>query len=326
MREITYARALNEALHQIIAQDDRAFLIGQGVTSPWYVGATTVGLLDRFGPNRIIDTPVSEGAITGAAVGAALAGMRPILEHPRMDFMYYAMDQIANHAANWHYMFGGALSVPLTIWGIINRGGEQGAQHSQALHGMYAHIPGLKVVLPSNPYDAKGLLFSSHQDENPVLFVDDRWLYDMVGNVPEEPYSVPIGKGVVRRRGDDLTIVATSYMVQEALEAAKMLESKNIDVEVIDPISIKPFDIELLFRSVEKTGRLIVADGGWRSFGAAAEIMAKIVESPVMCSLKSPVVRIALPDSPAPASSSLEQIYFRKAKDIAKAAEHIVGV
>jgi pyruvate dehydrogenase E1 component beta subunit len=269
---------------------------------------------------------VSEGAITGAAVGAALAGMRPILEHPRMDFMYYAMDQIANHAANWHYMFGGVLPVPLTIWGIINRGGEQGAQHSQALHGMYAHIPGLKVVLPSNPYDAKGLLFSSHQDENPVLFVDDRWLYDMVGDVPEEPYSVPIGKGVVRHRGEDVTIIATSYMVQEALEAAKMLESEKISVEVIDPVSIKPFDSELLFRSVKKTGRLIVADGGWRSFGAAAEIMAKVVESPVMYSLKSPVVRIALPDAPAPASSSLEQIYFRKAKDIAEAAKHMVGV
>jgi pyruvate dehydrogenase E1 component beta subunit len=159
----------------MIEKDEKVFLIGQGVTSPWYVGTTTVGLIDRF-PEKIVDTPVSENGITGTAVGAALAGMRPVLMHPRMDFMYYAMDQIANHAANWYYMFGGQLSVPITIWGIINRGGEQAAQHSQALQAMFTHIPGLKVVLPSTPYDAKGLLIASIEDDNPVIYVDDRWL------------------------------------------------------------------------------------------------------------------------------------------------------
>ncbi len=213
MRKISYAQALNEALHQKIAADSRVFLIGQGVTSPWYVGSTTVGLVDRFGQERIIDTPVSENGVTGVAIGAALAGMRPILLFPRMDFMYYAMDQIADHAANWHYMFGGQLSVPLTIWAIINRGGEQAAQHSQALQAVFTHLPGLKVVMPSTPYDAKGLLLASIEDDNPVVFIDERWLYDDVGEVREEMYSVPIGQGEVRLQGRDITIAASSYMV-----------------------------------------------------------------------------------------------------------------
>ena len=168
MRELTYVEALNEGLTQALEQDERVLLIGQGVTSPWYVGASTKGLFDRFGPDRVIDTPVSENAITGAAVGAALAGMRPIVVHPRMDFMYYALDQICNHAANWRQMFGGDAAVPVVFWGIINRGGEQAAQHSQALHALFAHIPGLKVVLPSTPHDVKGLLRAAVEDDNPV--------------------------------------------------------------------------------------------------------------------------------------------------------------
>jgi pyruvate dehydrogenase E1 component beta subunit len=198
---------------------------------------------------------VSENGITGAAVGAALAGMRPVLVHPRLDFMYYAMDQIANHAANWYYMFGGQVSVPITIWGIINRGGEQAAQHSQALQAMFTHIPGLKVVMPSTPYDAKGLLVASIEDDNPVVYIDERWLYDFVGEVPEEIYTVPIGKGIVRREGEDVTIVATSYMVHEVMKAAENLEEEDIDVEVIDLRSLKPLDENLIFDSVKKTGR-----------------------------------------------------------------------
>src|SRR3972149_5607719 len=181
MRKISFAEAINEALHQIIAKYDKAFLIGQGVTSPWYVGSTTVGLVQKFGPDRIIDTPTSENGITGVALGAALAGMHPILCFPRMDFMHYAMDQIANHIANWYFMFGGQLSAPVTIWAIINRGGEQAAQHSQALQAVFTHIPGIKVVLPSTPYDAKGLLCAAVQDENPVMYIDDRWLYQQIG-------------------------------------------------------------------------------------------------------------------------------------------------
>ncbi len=228
MRQMSYAQAINETLHQVIGSDERVLLIGQGVTSPWYVGTTTVGLIDRFGPNRIIDTPVSENGVTGVAVGAALAGMRPLVVHPRLDFMYYAMDQIANQAANWSYMFGGQFRVPLTIWAIINRGGEQAAQHSQSLQAVFTHIPGLKVVMPSTPYEAKGLLVAAVNDGNPVVYIDDRWLYTEVGEVPEELYSVPLGQGIIRRKGKDATVVATSFMVGEALKAAAGLAEEGI--------------------------------------------------------------------------------------------------
>jgi pyruvate/2-oxoglutarate/acetoin dehydrogenase E1 component len=323
-RRITYAEALNEALHQIIAENNRVFLIGQGVTSPWYVGSTTVGLIDRFGPRRIIDTPTSENGMTGVALGAALAGMHPIICFPRMDFMHYAMDQIANHIANWHYMFGGQLSAPMTIWGIINRGGEQAAQHSQATQAIFTHIPGLKVVMPSTPYDAKGLLAASVEDDNPVVFIDDRWLYQHVGEVPEELYSVPIGKGVVRREGKDVTVVATSYMVYEALKASENLDGESVSVEVVDLRSLKPLDEVLLFGSVKKTGRLVVVDGGWKTCGVAAEISAKIAESAVFESLKAPIMRVTLPDAPAPASSALEKIYYPNAEKVASAVRKIL--
>jgi len=325
MRVISYSKAINETLHQMMERDDRVFLIGQGVTSPWYVGATTSDLLQRFGTQRVIDTPVSECAITGASVGAALAGMRPILVHPRMDFIYYAMDQIANHAANWHYMFGGQLSVPMTIWGIINRGGEQAAQHSQALQAIFGHLPGLKVVMPSTPYDAKGLLVSSIEDDNPVVYIDDRWLYEIMGDVPEELYTVPIGKGALRRRGRDVTVVATSYMAQEAIKAAGILEEDDISAEVIDLRSIKPIDEDLIFDSVRKTRRLVVADGGWKTYGVAAEISAKIGESGLFNRLKAPITRVCLPDVPAPASLALERIYYKNAMDIVDGVKMTIG-
>ncbi|MBI4333106.1 MAG: alpha-ketoacid dehydrogenase subunit beta [Chloroflexi bacterium] len=323
MRKIPYAQAINEALRQLLESDERVFVIGQGVTSPWYVGSTTVGLLNRFGPQRIIDTPVSENGVTGVAVGAALAGMRPILVHPRMDFMYYAMDQIANNAAIWHYMFGGQLSVPLTIWAIVNRGGEQAAQHSQALQAIFAHIPGLKVVMPSSAYDAKGLLVASVRDGNPVVYIDDRWLYQEEGEVPEELYSVPIGKGVVRKPGKDATLVATSFMVLEAMKAAAALEKEGVGVEVIDLRSVKPLDKDLIFASVEKTGRLVIADAAWKTGGAGAEIAALVVEEHFR-SLKAPVKRVSLPDAPAPASSALEKLYYPKAENIICAVREVM--
>ena len=326
MRTISYAQAINEALHQIIARDRRVFLIGQGVTSPWYVGTTTDGLIQRFGPKRIIDTPVSENGITGVAVGAALGGMRPILVHPRMDFMYYAMDQIANHAANWHYMLGGQLNVPMTIWGIINRGGEQAAQHSQALQAIFAHIPGLKVVMPSTPYDAKGLLLTSIKDDNPIVYIDDRWLYNHEGEVPEDLYTVPIGKGVIRRKGKDVTVVATSYLVSEVIEAAGIMEKEGIEAEIIDLRSLKPLDKELLFESAKKTGRLVIVDGGWKTCGAGAEISATVAETDIFNQLKAPIIRVSLPDTPAPASSALEKVYYPDAGNIASAVKKIVAM
>ena len=324
MREITYSQAINETLHQMVEKDNSVFLIGQGVTSPWYVGSTTVGLVDRFGSDRIFDTPVSENGTTGLAIGSALTGMRPIVVYPRMDFMYYAFDQIANHAANWHYMFGGQVNVPITIWGIINRGGEQAAQHSQALQAMFAHMPGLKLVMPSTPFDAKGLLVASIQDENPVVFIDDRWLYNLTGEVPEEIYSIEIGKGIIRKKGRDITIVATSYMAHKAMEAATALEKEGIDAEIIDLRSMKPLDKQLLFRSVKKTKRLLVVDAGWKTAGISAEITAIIAESNLLTELKAPIARVTLPDSPAPASSILEEAYYPGSKEIIISAKKIL--
>ncbi len=322
-RVMTYSLAINEALHQAMEADPTVFLIGQGVKSPWYVGNTAQGLLDRFGPARVIDTPVSENAVTGAAVGAAVAGMRPIVVHPRMDFMFYAFDPIVNEAANWHYMSGGCSSVPVVFWGIINRGGEQAAQHSQALHGMFAHVPGLKVVMPATPYDAKGLMLAAIRDPNPVVFVDDRWLYGQEGPVPEEPYEVEIGRGRLVRGGKDVTLVASSRMVHEAERAALLLEGEGIGAEVIDLRTIKPLDIDLILSSLDKTGRLVVVDGGWRTCGLAAEVAALAAERG-FGSLKAPVVRVTLPDCPAPASAALEKVYYRTAADICRAARKLV--
>ena len=305
-----------------MSRDKSVFLIGQGCTSPWYVGNTTRGLLEKFGQKRVIDTPVSENGITGAAVGAAIAGMRPIVVHPRMDFILYAADPIINEAANWHYMFGGNSSVPMVIWSIINRGGEQAAQHSQALQAIFTHIPGLKVVTPSNPYDAKGLLISAIKDENPVLYIDNRWLYKFEGEVPEEIYAVPIGKGKIIRKGKDVTIVASSYTVQEATEAVKNLSREGIDAELIDLRSLKPLDTNLLFASVRKTGRLIIVDGGWKTSGVAGEISALVSEN-IFKHLKAPIKRVTLPDIPAPASSVLEKVYYPKAEKIITAVKEI---
>jgi len=324
VRQLAYVNAINEALCQLLERDERTFLIGQGVNSPWYVGNTTKGLCDRFGAERVIDTPVSENGMTGVAVGAALAGMRPILVFPRMDFMYYAMDQIANHAANWHYMFGGQLSVPLTIWAIINRGGEQAAQHSQALQAMLTHIPGLKVVMPSTPHDAKGLLTAAVEDDNPVVYIDDRWLYELKGDVPDDLYTVPIGSAAVRRQGGDVTLATVSYMTLRAMEAAEAATSDGINAEVIDLRSLKPLDENLLLESLKKTGRLVIVDGGWRTCGIGAEIAALAAQK-AFKHLKAPIVRVTLPDAPAPASGALEKVYYPGVQDIGNAIKKSAG-
>lgn len=317
-RKISYSLAINEALHQMMEEDPNVFLIGQGVKSPWYVGNTAQGLSERFGEHRVIDTPVSENGITGAAVGAAIAGMKPVVVHPRIDFMLYAMDPIINEAANWFYMNGGRVNVPIVFWGIINRLGEQAAQHSQALHAFFAHVPGLKVVMPATAYDAKGLMVSAIQDPNPVVFVDERLLYHLEELVPEEIYRVEIGKGCIRRKGKDVTVVAISLMVHEAIKAAHELATHGIDVEVIDLRTIKPLDRELIMDSIHKTGRLVVVDVGWRSFGVSAEIAALAAEN-AFEALKAPIARIALSDCPAPASRVLEDGYYPMAKDIVDA-------
>ncbi len=323
-RSLSYSLAINEALHQAMAADPSVFLIGQGVKSPWYVGNTAQGLLDRFGPSRVIDTPVSENAMTGAAVGAALAGMRPVVVHPRMDFMFYAFDPIINEAANWSYMNGGRASVPVVFWGIINRGGEQAAQHSQALHALFAHAPGLKVVMPASPTDAKGLMMAAIRDPNPVVFIDDRWLYGLEEAVPEEPYETPIGKAVRRREGSDATVVALSYLVPEAEKAADELAREGIRVEVLDLRTAKPLDREAILASVGKTGRLVVADPGWITGGVASEVAALAAGEGFAC-LKAPVRRVALPDCPAPASRELEAAYYPRWDAIASAVREVIA-
>lgn len=318
MRELSYSLAINEALHQMMAADDAVFLIGQGVKSPWYVGNTAQGLLERFGEQRVIDTPVSENAVTGAAVGAALAGMRPVVVHPRVDFMLYAMDPIINEAGNWMYMNGGRSPAPVVFWGVVNRGGEQAAQHSQALHAMFAHAPGLQVVMPSTPHDAKGLMIAAIQNPNPVVFMDDRWLYALTEPVPETEYAVEIGKAAVRRTGQDVTLVGISWMARVAEQATEELVSRGIDVELIDMRTAKPLDTQTLLASVRKTGRLVVADGGWRGFGWAAELAAIVAEQ-AHDALKAPVRRVTLPDCPAPASSVLENAYYPDVRRIVEA-------
>jgi len=322
-RKLTYSLAINEALHQIMSKDKSVFLIGQGVKSPWYVGNTCMDLLEKFGEKRIIDTPVSENAMTGAAIGASLTGMRAIIVHPRMDFMLYAFDPIINQAANWSYMNGGKLSVPVVIWGIINRGGEQAAQHSQALQALLAHIPGLKVVMPSNAFDAKGLFIAAINDPNPVVFIDDRWLYNTEMVVPEDLFEIEIGKAIIRKNGTDVTLVASSYMVVEALKAVEELKEQNIKAELVDLRTIKPLDEDTILNSVRKTGRIVIIDGGWRSFGVSAEIAAVVSEKGFKY-LKTSIKRVTLPDIPAPASNSLEQVYYKKASDIVEAAKSIL--
>ncbi|HOI72964.1 MAG TPA: pyruvate dehydrogenase complex E1 component subunit beta [Syntrophales bacterium] len=323
-RSLSYSLAINEALHQAMAADPSVFLIGQGVKSPWYVGNTAQGLLDRFGPSRVIDTPVSENAMTGAAVGAALAGMRPVVVHPRMDFMFYAFDPIINEAANWSYMNGGRASVPVVFWGIINRGGEQAAQHSQALHALFAHAPGLKVVMPASPTDAKGLMMAAIRDPNPVVFIDDRWLYGLEEAVPEEPYETPIGKAVRRREGSDATVVALSYLVPEAEKAADELAREGIRVEMLDLRTAKPLDREAILASVRKTGRLVVADPGWLTGGISSEVAA-MAAGEGFSYLKAPVRRVALPDCPAPASRDLEAAYYPRWDRIAAAVREVIA-
>ena len=324
MRQRTYAEAIREAHVQLLASDPRVFVIGQGLWSPWYVGSTMTDLDKEFGRRRIIDSPVSENATTGVAIGAAVAGMRPIVVHPRMDFMLLAVDPIVNQAANWSYLFAGRAGAPVVIRAIINRGGEQGAQHAQALQGMFAAVPGLKVVMPSTAYDAKGLLVSAVHDGNPVMYIDDRWLYSEVGDVPEEPYAVPIGQAIVRRHGRDVTIVGASYAVSKAVEASRVLEERGVDAEVIDLRSIKPWDVELVLESVRRTGRLVAVDAAWRTGGVSAEIIATVTER-AFSALRAAPMRVTLPDAPAPSSRALEQAYFFGTDAIVDAVARVVG-
>ncbi len=324
-REITYREAIKEALTQALEMDEHVFIMGEGVDDPAGIFGTTLGLHNVFGRNRVFDVALAENGITGVAIGAALAGMRPILVHARMDFLLLAMDQIINHAAKWRYMFGGTVNVPLTIRTIIGGGWGSAAQHSQSLQALFMHIPGLKVIMPSTPYDAKGLLTASIADGNPVIFIEHRWLYDHTGYVPEEAYTIPIGKGVIRREGKDVTVVAASYMVFEAGIAAESLEKEGIDVEVIDLRSLKPLDENIIFNSIKRTGKLVIADFGWKTGGISAEIAARASEK-AFSYLKAPIQRVTLPDTPTPASPELEKPFYPRAPEIISAVRGVAKI
>jgi len=323
-RKLSYVAAIREALEEALARDERVFIMGQGVDDPEGMFGITRNLHKKYGRDRIFDTPLSENALTGVTIGAALAGMRPVYMHNRPDFLLLAMDQIVNHASKWSYMFGGNIHVPLVIWATVGRGWGGAAQHTQTLQGLFTHVPGLRLVMPSRPYDAKGLLISSIADNNPVIIIEHRWLLRQEGYVPEEIYSIPFGHGIIRRPGRDITIVAISYMVVEVLLAAQELKAQGIDVEVIDPRTLKPLDEEIIINSVKKTGRLLIADTGWKTGGASAEIAALMAEK-AFDYLKAPVRRIACPDVPTPASYALEAKFYAGKGDVIACAKEIMG-
>jgi pyruvate/2-oxoglutarate/acetoin dehydrogenase E1 component len=325
MIKLTYANAIKDGHRIALLRDERCFIIGQGVNSPWFVGTTTTGLIEEFGHERIMDTPISEAAVTGAAIGAAMSGMHPIVFHPRMDFMYLTLDQVVNHCASWNYMFDGKVNVPIVIRGIVNRGGEQGAQHSQSPFAVYANIPGLKVVCPATPYDAKGLLLAALADPNPVIYIDDRWLYDLEQEIPEDYYITEIGKADIALEGRDVTIIAASYMVKEALTAAKQLSELDISCEVIDLRSLKPLDMDTVNCSVAKTKRAVIAIAEW-GFASVTSQIAKEIYTENYNNLKHKVELVNLPDAPAPASRSLEAVYYPKYQNISEAVKKCMNL
>jgi pyruvate dehydrogenase E1 component beta subunit len=292
--------------------------MGQGLWSPWYVGNTMTDLDLKFGKDRVVDTPVSESAVTGLGVGAAIAGMKPVIVHPRMDFMLYAMDAIVNEAAKWHSMTGGRSSAGVTIRSIINRGGEQGAQHSQALHAWFMHIPGLRVVMPYSVQDARDLLIASIISPDPVMYIDDRWLYETESEISEiKEISLDNIKPSLINSGEDLTIVAAGYSVKLALEVAKILSSSKIMADVIDLRILNPLDASLIIKSVQKTGRLVVIDGGWATAGLSAEIIAATAEILSLEKFKAKPMRFTIPFAPAPSGRTLEDSYYPKSENIA---------
>ena len=323
-RQMTYVAALNEALHLCMASDPRVFVMGLGAPDAAAAFGSLDGLASKYGAKRVVDMPISENAMTGIMLGAALNGMRPVMTHIRLEFAMLAIDQIVNQAAKWHYTFGGRASAPLVIRMIVGRGWGQGPQHSQSLQSWFAHVPGLKVIMPATPYDAKGLLIAAIEDDSPVVCIEHRWLYNIDGPVPEGVYRVPIGPPKILRSGRDVSIAATSYMSFEAMRAAQLLSEEGIDAEVLDVHSLNPLDAAPILESVRKTGNLIVADTGWRSFGVAAEIVSRVVEG-AFGDLKNAPVRIALPDVPTPTTRALANYYYPGVHDILAAARRLTG-
>lgn len=323
---LNYGTAILAAFEHLLGNYPEVFVIGQGLWSPWYVGNSMTALDVKFGTRRVIDTPVSESACTGAAVGAALAGMKPIVVHPRMDFMLYAMDAIVNQAAKWSHMVGGQANPGLTVRAIINRGGEQGAQHSQALHAWFAHVPGLRVVMPATVADARDLLVASVLSPDPVVYIDDRWLYDLTDDLPPVVELDLATQGPrVLAPGDDVTLVAAGFSTRLALQARHALAGEGISAEVVDLRVLNPLKPQAVVESVRKTGRLVAVDGGWRTCGLASEVLACAVEGLAPGAWKAAPVRVTLPDAPAPSARALERAYYPQLHDLVAAVRGQLG-
>jgi pyruvate/2-oxoglutarate/acetoin dehydrogenase E1 component len=318
MRELTYAQAINEALMQNLEKDERVFLMGEDIGKYGGIFQVTAGLLDKFGSGRIIDTPISESGFVGAAIGAAMTGMRPVVEIMFIDFTTCAMDMIVNQMAKIHYMFGGRGKVPMVLRTNIGAGRGAAAQHSQSFHALFLHIPGLIVVTPSTPYDAKGLMNTAILDENPVLFIEHKKLYVTKGDVPENSYTLPFGKADIKREGKDITIVATLAMVGRSLNVAEEFSKDGIEIEIVDPRTLRPLDKKSILESIKKTGRLIVADEGTVTCGVTSEISAMVAEEAIQY-LQAPILRVGSPDTPVPFSPPLEKIYIPDEEDIKEA-------
>lgn len=324
MRELTYADALREALREEMLRDRNVILLGEEIGVFNGVYRVTRGLLDEFGPERVRDTPISEAAIAGAAVGLALAGLKPVAEIMYMDFLPITMDQLSTQAAKMHFMSGGQLKVPMVLRTQYSLGRQHGAQHSQFTPAWFFQVPGLKVVLPADPYDAKGLLKSAIREPNPVLFVESGLLYRIKGPVPEEEYTVPLGQAQVKRKGDDVTIVGVSRMVGEALSAAKKLEEKGVSAEVIDVRTLQPLDLTTIVESVKRTSRLVIASDDVRSGGVGSEISASVVEA-AFDYLDAPIMRVACPETPVPFSPPLEQLWMPNADKVMQAVNTVMS-
>jgi len=323
MRELSYAEAIREALRQEMQRDERVFIIGEDVGIYGGAFGVTLGLVEEFGEERVIDTPISELGIAGAITGAALTGMRPVGEIMFMDFTTLAMEQLVNQAAKIRFMFGGKAMVPFVLRTPAGSGTGAAAQHSQSLENWFVHIPGLKVVMPSTPYDAKGLLLSSIRDDNPVIFVEHKLLYKTKGPVPEGMYTIPLGTAEVKREGRDLTIVATSIMIQRSLEAAEQLAQEGIEVEVVDPRTLKPLDEETIIRSVMKTGRVLIVHEACKTGGYGGELAAVIASSEAFDYLDAPIVRLAGRDIPIPYNRTLEYHAVPQVENIVETARQL---
>ncbi|KXG78311.1 2-oxoisovalerate dehydrogenase subunit beta [Fervidicola ferrireducens] len=324
MAEKLYIEALREGLREELLRDEKVFLLGEDIGIYGGAFGVTKGLVQEFGEERIIDTPISEQAITGIAVGAAVAGMRPVVEIMFFDFLTLAMDQLINQGAKIRYMFGGKAKVPMVVRAPMGCGTGAAAQHSQSFPGVFAHFPGLKVVMPSTPYDVKGLIKAAIRDDNPVLFAEHKLLYRVKGEVPDDEYVLPLGKADVKRKGNDVTVVAGSIMVLRALEAAKELEKEGIDVEVVDPRTLKPLDMKTIIDSVKKTGRVLIVEDDPVSFGWGAEIAAGIVGSEAFDYLDAPVKRLGGLDIPIPYNPNLERHAVPQVEDIVKAVKDLL--